>query len=396
LCSAPAFARCCFAGGFVEAREGQDMRLTVFVCSLSLVASAAAALALDPADKCESSKLKTAGKYAFCRSKAESKAVTTGGMPDFSKCDEKYSFKWQLAETNGSGMCPSNGDEAALKTFITLHTDDVAVALAGGPLPNCPADLATCNADLTTCSGDLSTCSADLANALACGNGAIDGGEDCDQANVNGETCITQGFAGGTLACGQGCSFDTSGCWNARFMDNGNGTITDNATGLMWEKKVALDGSGVSCVSAATCPDPHDAENTYSWSDPFTPTTFSGTAMTVLLAQLNDAAGGGASCFANRCDWRLPTRPELESIVDLADMNLAPVTDIAFHGVSCGAACTDLSDPACSCTRPSSYWSASPFAPTPGNAWVVNFSFGILSLGAATDSYYVRAVRGGS
>lgn len=43
------------------------MRLTVSVCALALLASATATLALDPAPKCESSKLKTAGKYGFCR-----------------------------------------------------------------------------------------------------------------------------------------------------------------------------------------------------------------------------------------------------------------------------------------------------------------------------------------
>ncbi len=40
-----------------------------------------------------------------------------------------------------------------------------------------------------------------------------------------------------------------------RFVDNGNGTITDRQTGLMWEKKTT-DGSI------------HDLYNSYSWSDP--------------------------------------------------------------------------------------------------------------------------------
>ena len=29
----------------------------------------------------------------------------------------------------------------------------------------------------------------------------------------------------------------------SRFVDNGNGTISDNQTGLVWEKKLAADGS---------------------------------------------------------------------------------------------------------------------------------------------------------
>ena len=42
---------------------------------LTIVFLAAPALAVDPAIKCEAAKLKEAGKYGFCRLKAESKAV---------------------------------------------------------------------------------------------------------------------------------------------------------------------------------------------------------------------------------------------------------------------------------------------------------------------------------
>jgi hypothetical protein len=35
-----------------------------------------------------------------------------------------------------------------------------------------------------------------------------------------------------------------------RFVDNGDGTITDNLTGLMWERKLAADGSdGGNCAA---------------------------------------------------------------------------------------------------------------------------------------------------
>lgn len=83
--------------------------------------SAGTVRAVDPGLRCESSKLKTAGKYGFCRLTAESKAVKTATTPDFSKCEEKFSYNWQLAETNGGGICPSNGDESALQAFITQH-----------------------------------------------------------------------------------------------------------------------------------------------------------------------------------------------------------------------------------------------------------------------------------
>jgi hypothetical protein len=67
------------------------------------------------------------------------------------------------------------------------------------------------------CTFDTSSCT-----ARTCGNGMIEGTEDCDGADLGGESCQTQGFAGGNLACAGDCSFDTSGCTN---LACGNGVI---------------------------------------------------------------------------------------------------------------------------------------------------------------------------
>ena len=48
--------------------------------------------------------------------------------------------------------------------------------------------------------------------AAQCGNGKINGGEDCDRANLGGANCVSLGFAGGALACSDTCRFDTSAC----------------------------------------------------------------------------------------------------------------------------------------------------------------------------------------
>ena len=48
--------------------------------------------------------------------------------------------------------------------------------------------------------------------AQACGNGVIDGNEQCDGGNLNGNTCQQLGFDGGTLSCTAGCMLNTSGC----------------------------------------------------------------------------------------------------------------------------------------------------------------------------------------
>jgi hypothetical protein len=47
-----------------------------------------------------------------------------------------------------------------------------------------------------------------------CGNGSIQGAEECDGANLNGGTCATEVDPGamGTLACEPDCTYDTSDC----------------------------------------------------------------------------------------------------------------------------------------------------------------------------------------
>jgi hypothetical protein len=45
-----------------------------------------------------------------------------------------------------------------------------------------------------------------------CGDGFIDPGETCDGADLDGETCSSQGFASGTLTCSTACALVTSAC----------------------------------------------------------------------------------------------------------------------------------------------------------------------------------------
>lgn len=100
------------------------------------VLAVAQARALTDAEKCEAAKNKIAGKYAFCRQKAEAKAIKTGSTPDYSKCDSKYATKWLNADTSGGGMCPTSGDQTTMQSCITAHTAKVAAALNGGTCAN--------------------------------------------------------------------------------------------------------------------------------------------------------------------------------------------------------------------------------------------------------------------
>lgn len=60
--------------------------------------------------------------------------------------------------------------------------------------------------------GCTTQCSLDLSGCTLCGNGVQDPGEECDGSDHGDQTCITQGLAGGQLACTAQCTFDTGGC----------------------------------------------------------------------------------------------------------------------------------------------------------------------------------------
>ena len=53
----------------------------------------------------------------------------------------------------------------------------------------------------------------DVSEAPFCGNNILDFNEECDGSNLDGESCLTQGFDGGQLRCGSNCVFDVSRCY---------------------------------------------------------------------------------------------------------------------------------------------------------------------------------------
>jgi hypothetical protein len=167
------------------------------------------------------------------------------------------------------------------------------------------------------------------------------------------------------------------GC-GLRYVDNGDGTITDTRTGLVWEKK-SNDGSI------------HDKDDTYTWStgSPYSP---DGTAFTSFLATLNHSP----TCFAGKCDWRLPNVTELQSLVDYGRLN--PAIDPVFN-TECPNHCTVMT---CSCivldVGDAYYWSSATVADVtlPNGVWNVDFNNGFVNAFDKTAvPYYVRAVRGG-
>jgi len=89
---------------------------------------------------------------------------------------------------------------------------------------------------------DYGSIFAPLEMGIFCGNGIIEAGESCDLTNLSGQTCITQGFAGGTLSCTLSCVFDTSACTSGGG-GGGDGDCTPDCEG----KECGDDGCGGSC-----------------------------------------------------------------------------------------------------------------------------------------------------
>jgi hypothetical protein len=141
-------------------------------------------------------------------------------------------------------------------------------------------------------------------------------------------------------------------------------TVIDNLTALMWERK---DND---------CPGVHCVDTLYAWSN--AQTTADGNAFTEFVSSLNTVA-----CFEGQCDWRLPTRDELQTIVS------DPYT---------GSRCTTAAciDPVFGPSQDSGYWSATSETGSDDNAWVVLFdSGGVGRDRKGINGDYARAVRGG-
>ncbi|MCC6848317.1 MAG: DUF1566 domain-containing protein [Deltaproteobacteria bacterium] len=149
----------------------------------------------------------------------------------------------------------------------------------------------------------------------------------------------------------------SSTCGGPRFVDHGNGTMTDALTGLQWELKTD-DGSL------------HDQDNVYSWSAGIHEAT--GTVFTAFLTTLN------GSCFAGHCDWRLPTRAELQTLmVPSYPCTTPPCVDLGVVGPTASAF----------------YWSSSTNPTGDGFVWGVQFASGVFGAYPKSLEAAARAVR---
>jgi hypothetical protein len=350
-------------------------------------------LAATPAQLCESAKLGAASKFSACRMKADSvyaKSAQTSAYQAkrdsaYAKCDDALVKAYGIAEARYGASCPSAGDVDAVKTYLTQCSTDVGDATGSGAnLTNCTSGTATA---ANVLAGKTFSSAAGLgATGTMPNNGAVTITPGATSQSIlagyhSGSGTVGPATSGNfLLKTGQTTSYGDgsdgavqAGTAAKSFTDNGNGTVTDNRTGLVWAKK-SDDGSI------------HDKDNTYTWGQTESPYSMNGTMVTTYLTTLNTPP-----CFAGACDWRMPNVTELLSLVNYE--TYFPATFFSAFWTSCTVGCTVT---ACSCTVNNRYWSSSTDPSFRAAAWGVSFGVGNDFTDSKTNGYYVRAVRGGS
>ncbi len=179
-------------------------------------------------------------------------------------------------------------------------------------------------------------------------------------------TCYDE--VGTVIACagtGQDGDIQPGVAWpNPRFVDNGDGTVTDMLTGLTWLKNA-------SCSELAGT----DPDALAPWV----------TALTAAAALADGTCGLSDGSEAGW--WRLPSVKELVSLIDYEYYGPG-LSDAAGTGQwSEGDAFSGVSS--------SSYWSSTSIPVIPDHAWVVFFGYAGVFERAKTVSYYVWPVRDG-
>ena len=147
------------------------------------------------------------------------------------------------------------------------------------------------------------------------------------------------------------------------YTDNGDGTVYDGRTGLVWQKCSMGQNNDTTCSGTAT---------TATWA--------------IALTYCNDLNSYNAVGFASHTTWRLPNINELKSIVD---RNISPNPSAINNTIFPN-------------TLANIYWSSSTYVPSKGIAWSVAFNDdGAYGAGSVTNyfgkaaSYYVRCVASG-
>ena len=139
----------------------------------------------------------------------------------------------------------------------------------------------------------------------------------------------------------------------AALFENDDGTVTDTVTNLIWDQ-CSQGQSGVACA------------------------TGSATIM-IWAAALTAAVTANTANYKGYSDWRVPSKNELESLVDITKATNPVIDLVAFPATPTS----------------SFYWSSTTYTLDPSMAWDVYFGTGSSFADVKTVSGQVRLVRSG-
>jgi hypothetical protein len=178
--------------------------------------------------------------------------------------------------------------------------------------------------------------------------GECTGGGSCGVPKTGQTGCWdTDGNAIDCAGTGQDGEYQAGVSVDPRFTDNGDGTVTDNLTGLIWLQDAECFGFR-------------------NWTN--------------ALSDANGLADGscGLTDGSVAGEWRLPNVKELHSLIDFGENNPALPAGHPFSGV-----------------QSYYYWSSSSRVGSLTFAWFVGFNHGRVNDGSRTATFYVWPVRGG-
>jgi len=205
-----------------------------------------------------------------------------------------------------------------------------------------------------------------------------------DGVELTGNGSLTGGALAPVVKTGQTTSYVTDDdgalergkAWaNPRFTDNGDGTVTDNNTGLIWLKQANAIGN----LHSGFDTDGIAGDGKVEWQS----------AMDFVTAMNAGTYDGGVTPAGTYNDWRLPNVKELESLIDFGFSGPALSNAAGTGHWSEGDAFISVQN--------NYYWSSTSYAGNPsGYAWLVYLHVGYgNSTGKTSVYYYVWPVRGG-
>ena len=167
--------------------------------------------------------------------------------------------------------------------------------------------------------------------------------DECD----GGQFSVAQTGQTISYAVGDDGDYQTGVAVDPRFTDNGDGTVKDNLTGLIWLRDANCFGSQI-------------------WAN--------------ALSLSNTLADGFCGLVDSSVvgDWRLPNLNELLSLIDYSRSGPSLPSGHPFSEV-----------------QSDRYWASTSFVPTPSSAWCVRYHYPGIFADNWADSRRVWPVRGG-